>query len=162
MYHLEAGVSSVACVSSTSLRDLHCLFGHLTLQVLKKLVPELVQVSSLECESCQMGKHHRVPFLLRVSKGIDHPFEPVYSNIWGPCSISSIFGFKYFIIFMDDFSHMTWLMKNRSEALSIFQTFRNVIKNHIGMFVHTLWTNNATEVLSSSFMYFMSDIGINH
>jgi len=31
-----------------------------------------------------------------------------------------------------------YLMKNRSDALSIFQTFYNEIKNQFGMFIHTL------------------------
>ena len=50
LYHLETYDSKVACVSFTSLRDLHRQFGYPTLQVLKKLVPELGQMSSLECE----------------------------------------------------------------------------------------------------------------
>lgn len=52
------------------------------LKVLKKLVPELSQEVSLEYESCQMGKHHHVPYPLRVNKRVDHPFELVHSNIW--------------------------------------------------------------------------------
>ena len=76
------GASSVACVSFTSLRDLHRQFGHSTLPVLKKLVLELDQVSSLECESCQMGKHYHMPYLLRVDKRVHHPFELVHSDIW--------------------------------------------------------------------------------
>lgn len=47
LYHLENGVSSVACISST-LKDLHRRFDHPTLQILKKLILELGQVSSLE------------------------------------------------------------------------------------------------------------------
>jgi len=38
---LEIGASSVACINSTFLRDLHHRFGHVTLQVLNKLVSEL-------------------------------------------------------------------------------------------------------------------------
>ena len=62
LYHPETSLSPVACVSSTSMRDLHRRFSHPTLQVLKKLVSELGQVSSFECESCQMGKHHHVSY----------------------------------------------------------------------------------------------------
>jgi len=107
------------------------------LQVLKKLVLELGQVSSLERESCQMSKH-RVPYLLRVNKMVHHSFKLVHFDIWGPCPVSSTLGFKYFNMFVDGFSRVTWLylMKNRSEALSIFQTFYNEIKNQFNMPVH--------------------------
>jgi len=81
LYHRESRANFVACVSYTSLRDLHRQFGVPTLLVLNKLVPELGQLSSIECESCQTGKHHRVPYSLRVNKRVDHPFELVHSDI---------------------------------------------------------------------------------
>ena len=65
-------------------------------------------MSSLECESCQMGKH-RVPYLLKVNKMVYHSFELVHFDIWGPCHVSSTLGFKYFNMFVDDFSCVTWL-----------------------------------------------------
>jgi len=54
-----------------------------------------------------MGKHYRVPYPLRVNKRVDHPFELVHLDIWGPCLVSSTLDFKYFIIFVDDFSRVT-------------------------------------------------------
>lgn len=54
-----------------------------------------------------MGKHHCMLHLLRVHKKVNHPFEVVYSNIWIFASVSSTLGFKYFIIFVDSFSHLT-------------------------------------------------------
>ena len=59
------------------------------LYVLRKLVPELSQVSSLELESCQMDKDHCVSYPLRVNKRADHSFELVHSGIWGLCPVSS-------------------------------------------------------------------------
>ena len=82
LYHVETGANSVASISFTSLVfcEICIVFNYLTLQVLKKLVLELGQVSSLECESCQMSKH-RVPYLLRVDKRVDHSFKLVHSDI---------------------------------------------------------------------------------
>jgi len=88
--------SLIACVSSTSLQDLYHRFGYPTLQILKKLVPRLGQLSSLGCESCQMGKYHRVPYS-RVNKRADHLFELIHSNIWRPCPVSLTLSFKYFV-----------------------------------------------------------------
>jgi len=77
------------------------------LYVLRKLVPELSQVSSLELESCQMDKDHCVSYPLRVNKRADHSFELVHSGIWGLCPVSSTFDFKYFSIFVDEISRVT-------------------------------------------------------
>lgn len=71
LYYLKNDANSVACVNSTSLWDLYFRFDHLILQVLKTLVSKVGQVSSFECESFQMDKHHSVP--LRVNKMLDHP-----------------------------------------------------------------------------------------
>ena len=48
------------------------------------------------------------------------PFELVDFDVWGPYPIMFPTGFKYFVTFVDDFSHMTklYLMKNRSELFS--------------------------------------------
>jgi len=65
-------------------------------------------VSSLGCESCELGKYHRVTFKSRVISR-NFAFELVNSNVWGPSHVPSIKGFRYFLLFVDDFSHMTWL-----------------------------------------------------
>ena len=43
----------------------------------------------------------------RVDKQASAPFELVYYDVWGPCSVMSPIGFKYFVAFVDDFSCVT-------------------------------------------------------
>lgn len=43
--------------------QIDCPLGYPSLESLKKLVPSLNHLSSLECESCQLGKYHRAIFL---------------------------------------------------------------------------------------------------
>ena len=52
----------------------------------------------------------------RVDKRASAPFELVHYDVWGPCPVLSS-GFKYFVIFVNDFSRVTWLylMKIHSE-----------------------------------------------
>ena len=87
-------------------------------------------MSILECELCQFAKHHQLPSASRVNKRALSLFELVHSDIWGPCPIVSKFGFKHFIIFVDNYSRATWLylMKNRSKLFSIFCAFCAEIK----------------------------------
>ena len=51
----------VACSTFVFAFDQQCRLGYSSLQVLKLLVLELNHVTSLDCESCPVGKHHCMP-----------------------------------------------------------------------------------------------------
>ena len=121
----------IACTSDSSLPILHGRLGHPPLPILKRVCPNVGSVSHLECEACQFGKHHRVSYSPRINKRVIIPFDVIHSDVWGPCSMLSKFGYRYFVIFVDDFLRVTWLyfMKNRSELFSIFCTFYVEIQN---------------------------------
>ena len=55
----------------------------------------------------------------------------MHFDVCGSCPISTKLGFRYFITFVDDYSHVTWLylMKNRSEVFFVFQNFCAEMKN---------------------------------
>ena len=97
----------------------------------------------------------------RVNKQASAPFELIHSDIWGPCSVMSPTGFKYFVTFVDDFSRMTWLylMKSHSELFSHFTAFCAKIQN---VPVQILRSDNAKEYLSKPFQSFMLQHGILH
>lgn len=127
------------------------------------LYPQFQKVSSLECESCQFAKHHRLSSLPRINKRVSHSFELVHSDVWGPCSVLSN-GFRYFVTFVDDFSRMTWLyfMKSRSELLSHFQSFCAEIKTQFNVSVKILRIDNAKEYFSAPFQTYMTKNGMLH
>ena len=58
--------------------------------------------------------------------------------------------FKYFVIFVDDFSQVTWLylMKSRSEFFSHFSAFCAEIQTQFHVSVQTLRSDNAKKYLS--------------
>ena len=101
-----------------------------SLQNLKILVPFLSHVSSLDCESCQLAKHHRMSYSLRVDKRVGGFFDLAHFDVWKPCPLNSKTWFRYFITFVDDYSCVTWLylMKNHSKVFSVFQNFCAKIK----------------------------------
>ena len=83
--------------------ETHCRLGHPSLPLLKKLCPRFSSLSSLDCESCQFSKHHRLNSRPRVTKRANAPFELVISDVWGPCLVVSPTGFQYFVTFVDDY-----------------------------------------------------------
>ena len=57
-------------------------------------------------------------------------FDLIHSDVWGPSSISSIGGSRYFVVFVDDYSHCSWIfiMKHRSELLQVYSNFAKMVE----------------------------------
>ena len=86
------------------------------------MVPHFSSLPSIKCESCQLGKHIRVPLLKRLHQWTKFHFELVHTNVWDPSRTEFTLGFQYFVTFIDDFSRCTclFLMKIRAELFYIF------------------------------------------
>ena len=163
LYYFPSSTSPVAC-STTSPSLIHSRLGHPSLSKLQQMVPSLSTLKSFECESCQLGKQARASFPRRVNNRAASPFQLVHTDVWGPCRVLSHNGFQYFVTFIDDYSRCTWLylMKNRSEVFSIFQSFCAEIKNQFGTSISILRSDNAREYFSTQFQTFLSSQGILH
>ena len=152
----------IACSRVTTPFETHCRLGHLSLPLLRKLCLQFSSLLSLDCESCQFAKHHRLSYNHRVNKRASAPFELVHSDVWGPCPIVSPTGFQYFVTFVDDYSRTTWLylMKSRSELFSHFRAFCAEIHTQFHVYVQNLRSDNAKEYVSEQFQSFMLQHGI--
>jgi len=67
-------------------------------------------------------------------------------------------GFRYFLLFVDDVSHMTWLylLKERSEMFSVIESLFNKIKNQFFTSIHVIRTNNVLEYVKKDVSSFCS------
>ena len=164
LYHLSSKSSPAVCVSIDAHLLIHSRLGHLSLSKFQKMFTRFSTLSSLACESCQLGKHTRVSFPQRLNNRAKSPFELVHTNVWGPCRTASTLGFQYFVTFIDDYSRCTWLflMKNRAELYSIFQKFYAEILSQFNISIRVLRSDNAREYFFASFISFMSQHWILH
>ena len=128
------------------------------------MVPRFSSLSLIEWESCQLGKHTRVPFPRRLDQQTKSPSELIHTDVWGPSRTKSTLGFQYFVTFIDDYSRCTWLflMKTQAKLFFIFQMFHVEVRTQFNTPICILRSANAKEYLSRPFSSFMSSHGILH
>ncbi|KAK2988761.1 hypothetical protein RJ640_025920 [Escallonia rubra] len=144
----------------------HRRLGHASFGYLKKLFPSLFtkcDVSSFQCEVCELAKSHRVSFPLALNKSPD-PFMIIHSDVWGPSKVNSLGGSRWFVTFIDDCTGMTWvqLMKSKSEVNVLFQQFCKMIHTQYNARIQVLRSDNGGEYLSAELQQYLKAHGIIH
>ena len=71
-------------------------------------------------------------------------------------------GNRYFILFIDDYSRMTWVyfMKEKSEVFFIFKKFKKFVEKQSGYCIKTLRSDRGKEYTSNVFQEFCEDEGV--
>ena len=76
------------------------------------------------------------------------PFVLLHIDVWGPFSVRTSEGFRYFLTIVDDHSRATWvyLMKLKSDVLFVFPNFLTMIENPYSTRVKSARSDNAPEL----------------
>jgi hypothetical protein len=146
----------------------HSHLGHPNHQVLQFILnhPQIPLLRSksnqLLCTPCQLAKSRKLPFC-DSSRVTSTPLELIHSDIW-ISPVLSTNGYKYCIIFVDDFSRYTWLipLKYKYYALEQFVKFKCLTKNLFSLRAKQLQTDGGGEYSSSAFSKFLAYHGIFH
>jgi hypothetical protein len=81
---------------------------------------------SFDCTSCKLGKSKVLPFPHHASCA-SKCFDIIHNDVWGIAPIVSHAHYKYFITFIDDFSHFTWVYFLRAKAEVFFLVFKRFL-----------------------------------
>ena len=162
LFHLHSPSSSTACTSMDTPFLIHNRLGHLNISKFWKMVPRFSTLSLIECESCQLRKHTRVPFPKRLDQRTKFPFKLVHTDVWGSSRTESTLGFRYFVTFIDDYSRSTWLslMKTQIDLFSIFWKFHVNVRTQFNTSICILRSDDAKEYFFGPFSSFMFSHGI--
>jgi Reverse transcriptase (RNA-dependent DNA polymerase)/gag-polypeptide of LTR copia-type/Integrase core domain len=145
-------------VSATTLIALNKKYQ---LEGMENVTPEQIKSVS-ECEACIMGKSRRTAMPKKATTRSTKPLELIHSDLCGPMSTPSIGGFRYFIIFVDDYSRYTVIafLRNKSEALEEFKKFSHRAERLTGEKIKEFRTDRGMEFLSNEFSTYLAQNGI--
>lgn len=144
----------------------HKRLGHPNFMYLRRYKPELfngVSHDYLKCETCHLGKQSKGQYPAKNYKESE-PFNLVHSDIWGPSRTLNVNGSRWFVIFIDDHTRVTWiyLLKQKSELSQVLKSFIYLIQNQFGVTVKNLRTDNESEYLDREVKSFLAEKGIHH
>lgn len=129
----------------------HSNLAHPSLQVLESIVkrcnlPTKTNEVFKFCEACQFGKSHALPFTNSISRA-SSKFELVHSNLWGPAPVDFVQGFKFYVLFLDDYSRYSWIypLKRKGDAVIVFTHFTALVKNQFCRSIKALQSDNGGE-----------------
>ena len=165
----KANVNKEVNVSTVNLHTWHERLGHVNNTVLRDMIKR-GQISGIKptdidnffCESCALGKSHRLAFKRAEKKRNTKPGEYIHSEVCGPFSVESVGGSRYCVTFKDDASsyRYVYFMKHKSDVFDIFKKLERLIHNKFGKTMRVLRTDNGREYCNQEMMQYLAKRGI--
>jgi hypothetical protein len=90
------------------------------------------------CHACQLNHHTRLPFH-SSSSHTNRPFELIQCDLW-TSSILSIFGYKYYLVVLGDFTHYLWTfpLRLKSDTFTTLSNFFSYMSTQFGSTIKTI------------------------
>ncbi|KAJ0555551.1 putative RNA-directed DNA polymerase [Helianthus annuus] len=145
----------------------HNRLGHMSEKGLKMLAqkgkfPDLKKVETEFCEPCVLGKQKRVTFVKTGRTPKAQKLELVHSDVYGPTSVTSLGGSRYYVTFIDDSTRKVWVyfLKHKSGVFDAFKIWKSAVENETNLKVKCLKSDNGGEYISKQFTDYCAKEGI--
>ena len=88
-------------------------------------------------------------------------FELIHSDIWGSSPVACIGGSRYFVVFIDDYSHYIWIfpMKSHSKILPIYNNFAKMVETQFSKRIKTFRSSNTLKYTQYAFQALLHSYG---
>ncbi|KAG7539479.1 Ribonuclease H-like superfamily [Arabidopsis suecica] len=115
------------------------------------------------CEACQLGKTSRLPFS-RSEFQASRVLERIHCDVWGPAPVTSVQGFRFYVVFIDNYSRFCWLypLKMKSEVFLTFKRFQSLVENQFNQRIKIFQSDGGGEFVNKHLQNHFSECGIQH
>jgi hypothetical protein len=141
--------------ATTSSTTWHRRLGHPGRDALMQLthsatIPCTRSLEDHLCHACQLGRHVRLPFSSSSSHAT-HAFDLVHCDLW-TSPITSMSGYKYNLVVLDDFSHYVWTfpLRAKSETFPTLRHFFAWVSTQFGLTIKAVQCANGREFDNSA------------
>ena len=116
------------------------------------------------CRSCVLGKQHGEAHPSKTKITTDKILELIHLDLFGPLSYDSLYGKKYCLVIVDDYSRYTWVyfFKKKSETQQRVIDFINMSQRQYQEKIMTIRSDNGSEFKNYTVEGFLSEEGIAH
>jgi transposase InsO family protein len=163
--------SSSGCHGDTNSYLWHLRLGHIGYGGLQDMFKKknysigigLASVSQWElCNGCALVKQTRASFLQKSPHRSTKLLEVIRSDVCGPMQTATFSGKRYFVTFIDGYSHFTmvYLLQNKSEVAAKFVDFVAFAETQTGKVVKALCCDNGGEYRLGKLVKFCRRRGI--
>lgn len=114
------------------------------------------------CESCVLGKQHKLPFKKPTQTKRTKVGDLIYADLCGPMPTDSVGGSKYFLLLKDDYSccRTVFFLRHKSDTFERFRDFEIAFYNKFGYRINALRCDNGTEFCNKRFKDYLTSRGI--
>ena len=83
----------------------------------------------------------------------DIPFILIHYDVWGPSLKSTLLGYRWFVLFVDNCTRMTWLylLKSKDEFFTALCSFHRMIQTQFFAKLRVLRFDNGDEYMNRQF-----------
>ena len=143
---------------NVSVSLLHNRFGHPSKYVVQTLLKN--SCINITCNNkqkfefynaCQLHQFHFSAIEIKSK----YPLELIHTDIWGPTSVLSMEGYKYYISFVNDYTRYCWIfpLVLKSNALGTFKNFKTLVEKLFNLPIKALQSDMGREF--KVFTYFL-------
>nr|XP_049701711.1 uncharacterized protein LOC110381443 isoform X2 [Helicoverpa armigera] len=166
-YNSNGETASTAELAWNDLNEWHRRLAHQNFTYVKDILRKnnivVKQTSNPMCESCLVGKIHRLPFNRSEFKST-RTCELIHVDTCGPMEEPSVGGSRYFVLLTDDYSNFrsVYFVKTKDRIKYIIEDFINKAENNTGNKVKTVRSDNGLEFVNRYVKEMFTRRGITH
>jgi hypothetical protein len=116
------------------------------------------------CQPCLEGKQHHDPIPTKSDIVNPRVLHHTYSDVCGPMDTTSCLGFRYFVTFIDTYSHnlVVKLVKTKDETFGLTKSYFERAKTETGECPNYFCSDGGGEYGSKQFASYLESKGIHH